>query len=156
MNPITTATPLSVARWQANQFGAVCHSYLHVLDALTELTDLNLQTTKVVVEETGHWMGSWLRADPGGRIRMQLDELTPASLKAQAYCGHVQRIFEQSGTKLAKLFDKQIDMSGQQMLETVEAMAADGPVGYQSLVSLITPAQEDTNASADASPDPQA
>ncbi|MEZ5649127.1 MAG: hypothetical protein R3E87_01105 [Burkholderiaceae bacterium] len=155
MNPIPV-NPAMLSLFHAAPMRIYGDSCVLAFGALSAISELNWQTARVVMQESGQWMADWMSAEPGHRLLMAIAEVEPTGLKMQAYCGHVQRIVEESGTEFAKLFDKQVDMNERQMLESVEAMAADGPVGNQSLVRLMTPASKDTNASADAGLDSRA
>lgn len=152
MNPSRPPHPFPLDQWSTVQAQAWRDACLCMLDAVGAVSRLNLQTAKVLLEESSDLVDDWLKAEPSYRLRMPLDQIEPSRRKAQAYAGHVQRIVEESGMEVARVLDKQVDVSGRQLREAIEAMTADGPVGFQSLVSLNSPHSEDTNASGDGSP----
>jgi cell division septum initiation protein DivIVA len=73
----------------------------------------------------------------------------PATDKVTAYYKHVYEIANDTGTELAKLFEKQFAESNKQLYAAIDALAKNAPAGTEGVVTLVKQAVSAANSAFD-------
>jgi hypothetical protein len=80
---------------------------------------------------------------------MATGSVQPATDKVTAYYKHVYEIANETGTELAKLFEKQFAESNKQLYAAIDAMAKNAPAGTEGVVTLVKQAVSAANSAFD-------
>jgi phasin family protein len=104
----------------------------------------------VSLEESGEQLKSVLGAkDPKALADMALGGAQPAADKAAAYAKHLYEIANDTGTEIAKLFEKQFTEGNKQVNAAIEAMAKNAPAGSEGIVTFVKSAVSASNTAYD-------
>ncbi|MEZ5739213.1 MAG: phasin family protein [Burkholderiaceae bacterium] len=120
----------SIEQWHTSQLDTAHELASCTLQGLQSLAELNLQAMRATVQENGEQIGALLTSgDFASATDLAMAQLEPASRKAQAYSGHVQRIVEKAGTDIASVMSKRFEVSCKQLfavadVKTREAQSA--------------------------------
>ncbi len=107
------------------------------VDALDRFSNLQLQTLKVSFEETGEHMSALVSATDPQAARAILEAwFAPGGQKFQSWLEHVQNISTETGTELAKDWEKHFAGNGKSLQAALESAAIKPSAGDQGLLSL--------------------
>lgn len=123
---------------------------LKSVESFEKLAELNIQATKVSLAESAEQMRALLNAkDPKAVADLAMNSAQPAADKAAAYAKHVYDIANETGTEIAKLFEKQIAESSKQLNTAIDALAKNAPAGSEGVVTFVKSAVSAANTAYD-------
>jgi phasin family protein len=120
------------------------------VEGFEKIAELNIQAVKASVNESSEQLKALFAAkDPKAFGEMAMVGVQPAAEKAVAYSTHVYEIASQTGTDIAKLFEKQFADSNKQLTAAMEAMAKNAPAGSEGMVTFVKSAVSAANTAYD-------
>lgn len=123
---------------------------LKSVESFEKLAELNIQATKASIAETGEQLAAIIAAkDPKEFAGFALSSAQPAAEKVAAYSKHVYDIANETGTEIAKLFEKQFAEGSKQLNSAIDAMAQNAPAGSEGVVTFFKSAVSAANQAYD-------
>ncbi|MFT4099874.1 MAG: phasin family protein [Burkholderiaceae bacterium] len=119
---------------------------LKYIESFEKLAELHLQATKASLTESTDQIKALLAAkDPKALADIAMSAAQPATDKFASYAKQVYEIANETGTEIAKLFEKQVAESNQQFSSVIDTMAKNAPAGSESFVSFVKSAVSAAN-----------
>ena len=107
------------------------------IEGLEKLAALNVQAAKASIDESTDALKSMTDVKDAKQLaEMATVSVQPATDKVTAYYKHVYEIANETGSELAKLFEKQFAESNRQLYAAIDAMAKNAPAGSEGMVTL--------------------
>jgi len=123
---------------------------LKSVEGFEKLAELNIQAFKASVTESSDQFKSLLNAkDPKALAELASNGTQPAAEKAAAYAKHVYEIANETGTEIAKVFEKQFAEGNKQISAAIEAVAKNAPAGTEGIVTFVKSAVSSANSAFD-------
>jgi len=123
---------------------------LKSVEGFERFSELNIQAMKASLSESGEQMKTVFSAkDPKAFGEFAMNGAQPAVEKFAAYANHVYEIASDTGTEIAKLFEKQFAEGNKQLTAAVEAMAQNAPAGTEGVVTFVKSAVSAANTAYD-------
>jgi phasin family protein len=123
---------------------------LKSVESFEKLADLNIQATKASIAESAEqWKALLAAKDPKAFADLAAGAAQPASEKVTAYAKHVYDIANETGTEIAKLFEKQFAESNKQFTSAIDSLAKNAPAGSEGVVTLVKNAVSAANTAYD-------
>jgi phasin family protein len=123
---------------------------LKSLEGFEKVAELNIQAMKASMEETSEQFKALMGArDPKALADLAMAGAQPAADKAAAYTKHVYDIANETGTEIAKLFEKQFAEANVQFNAAIDAMAKNAPAGSEGMVTFVKSAMSAANSAYD-------
>lgn len=114
----------------------------HSVEALERFSKLQLQAMKATFEETGEHMSALISAGSPQEANSALhDWIAPSGSKIQSWFDHVQTISTETGTELAKDWEKHFAGDGSSLQAAQETAANDASAGAQGIFPWMQPAE---------------
>lgn len=133
-----------LAHWHDSMLEGSLSISRNAIDAAERFSALHWQTLKVSFEETGEHLGALVGAgDPVTATTVLQAWVAPSGDKFQSWLGHVQNILTETGTKLAKDWEKQVAGNGSSLQATLESAAYRPTAGNQGLFPWMLQAVPD-------------
>lgn len=123
---------------------------LKSIEGFEKLADLNIQAIKASLTESN----DQVKAVLGAKDAKSLGDFAttvgqPAVEKFTSYAKHVYEIANETGTEIAKLFEKQLAEGNKQLTATIEALAKNAPAGSEGVVTFVKSAVSAANTAYD-------
>lgn len=123
---------------------------LKSIEGFEKLADLNIQAIKASLAESN----DQVKAVIGAKDAKSLSDFAagvsqPAVEKFTSYAKHVYEIANDTGTEIAKLFEKQFAEGNKQLTATIEALAKNAPAGSEGVVTFVKSAVSAANTAYD-------
>jgi phasin family protein len=119
-------------------------------EALEKLAELNLAATKSTMEESAEQFKALLEVkDVKALADFAAGSAQPTAEKMTAYTKHVYEITSDTGSEIAKLFEKQLADSNRQLHAAIDAMAKNAPAGSEGMVTFMKSAVSAANTAYD-------
>ncbi len=140
------------------QFAQIQKSALEALQVATaasiagfeKLAALNVQATKSSFEESAEALRSMVEVkDPKQLAELATASVQPATDKVAAYYKHVYEIANETGSELARLFERQYAESNRQLYAAIDSLARNAPAGSEGVVTLMKQAVTAANTTFD-------
>lgn len=123
---------------------------LKSFEGFEKLAELNAQAAKASFEESSEQLKAVLAAkDPQAFADLAMNSAQPAADKFTAYAKHVYEIANETGTEIAKLFEKQFSEGNKQVNAAIDAMAKNAPAGSEGIVTFVKSAVSASNTAYD-------
>ncbi len=120
------------------------------IEGLEKLAALNVQAAKASIDESTDALKSMTDVKDAKQLaEMATVSVQPATDKVTAYYKHVYEIANETGSGLAKLFEKQFAESNRQLYAAIDAMAKNAPAGSEGMVTLVKQAVTAANTAFD-------
>ena len=120
------------------------------IEGLEKLAALNVQAAKASIDESTDALKSMTDVKDAKQLaEMATVSVQPATDKVTAYYKHVYEIANETGSELAKLFEKQFAESNRQLYAAIDAMAKNAPAGSEGMVTLVKQAVSAANTAFD-------
>jgi phasin family protein len=120
------------------------------IEGFERLAALNVQAAKASIDESTDALKSMTEVKDAKQLAdMATGSVQPATDKVTAYYKHVYEIANETGTELAKLFEKQFAESNKQLYAAIDAMAKNAPAGTEGVVTLVKQAVSAANSAFD-------
>jgi len=120
------------------------------IEGFEKLAALNVQAAKASIDESTDALKSMGEVKDAKQLaEMATGTVQPATDKVTAYYKHVYEIANETGTELAKLFEKQVAESNRQLFAAIDAMAKNAPAGSEGVVTLVKQAVSAANTAFD-------
>lgn len=120
------------------------------IEGLERLAALNVQAAKASIDESTDALKSMTEVKDAKQLaEMATGSVQPATDKVTAYYKHVYEIANETGTELAKLFEKQFAESNKQLYAAIDALAKNAPAGTEGVVTLVKQAVSAANSAFD-------
>ena len=117
---------------------------------LEKLAALNVQATKTSLEESAEALRSLVEVkDPKQLAEIATASVQPTSDKVAAYYKHVYEIANETGSELARLFERQYAESNRQIYAAIDALSRNVPAGGEGVVTLMKQAVTAANTTFD-------
>lgn len=117
---------------------------------LEKLAALNAQATKASLDESAETLRSMVEVkDPKQLADFATASVQPATDKVAAYYKHVYEIANETGSELARLFERQYAESNRQLYAAIDSMARNAPAGSEGVVTLMKQAVTAANTTFD-------
>jgi phasin family protein len=143
-------TPEQFAQMNKAAFETFQTIALKSVESFEKLADLNIEATKTTVTESAEQIKALLSAkDPKAAAELVMGAAQPAADKATAYAKHVYEIASETGSELAKLFEKQVAEGNKQFSQAIDTMAKSAPAGSEGVVTLVKSAVTAANSAYD-------
>ncbi|MCL4184258.1 MAG: TIGR01841 family phasin [Burkholderiaceae bacterium] len=143
-------TPEQVLQLQKAALEVFHNATIASIEGIEKLTALNVQAAKASIEESTDALRSFAEVKDAKQLAdIASGSVQPATDKVTAYYKHVYEIANETGTELAKLFEKQFAESNRQLYAAIDAMAQNAPAGSEGLVTLVRQAVTATNSAFD-------
>lgn len=143
-------TPEQFVEIQKSTFEMFQAVALKSVEGVERLAELNIQAVKASLAESNAQMSAVLAAkDPKAVADMAMAGAQPGADKVTAYAKHVYEISNETGTEIAKLFEKQFAESNKQWSAAMEAMAKNAPAGTEGVVTFVKSAMSAANSAYD-------
>ncbi len=143
-------TPEQFIQAQKLAFEMIQAITLKSLEAVEKLAELNIQAVKTSIEEGSEQVKSMMSArDVKSLSDWSAVSVQPAADKVGAYAKHVYDITSETGTEIAKLFEKQLAEGNKQLTASIDAMAKNAPAGTEGIVTLVKQAMTTANSAYD-------
>lgn len=115
-------------------------------EGFEKLAELNLQAIKASMTESNEQMKTLLGAkDPKALAEMAAAGGQPAAEKVAAYTKSVYEIANETGTEIARLFEKHLSEGNKQFTATVDAMTKNAPAGSEGMMTFVKSAMSAAN-----------
>jgi phasin family protein len=133
-------------------------SALETLQAITlksfegfeKLAELNMQVVKASVTESGEQAAAVLGAkDAKAFTSLFATGAQPAAEKTASYAKHVYEIAADTGTDIAKIFEKQFAEGNRQLTAVIDAASKNAPAGTEGIVTFVKSAVSSANTAFD-------
>ena len=120
------------------------------IEGLERLAALNVQAAKASIDESTDALKSMTEVKDAKQLAdMATGSVQPATDKVTAYYKHVYEIANETGSELAKLFEKQFAESNKQLYAAIDALAKNAPAGTEGVVTLVKQAVSSANTAFD-------
>ena len=120
------------------------------IEGLEKLAALNVQAAKASIDESTDALKSMTDVKDAKQLaEMATTSVQPATDKVTAYYKHVYEIANETGSELAKLFEKQFAEGNRQLYAAIDAMAKNAPAGSEGMVTLVKQAVSAANTAFD-------
>lgn len=120
------------------------------IEGFERLAALNVQAAKASIDESTDALKSMTEVKDAKQLaEMATGSVQPATDKVTAYYKHVYEIANDTGTELAKLFEKQFAESNKQLYAAIDALAKNAPAGTEGVVTLVKQAVSAANSAFD-------
>ncbi len=115
-----------------------------------KLAALNVQATKTSLEESTEALRSLVEVkDPKQLAEIATSSVQPTTDKVAAYYKHVYEIANETGSELARLFERQYAESNRQIYAAIDAIARNVPAGGEGVVTMMKQAVTAANTTFD-------
>jgi len=119
-------------------------------EGFEKLAELNLAAARTSFEESTEQLKALMDAkDVKALADLAVSSGQPAADKVGAYAKHVYEITNETGTEIAKLFEKQFADSNRQLHAAIDAMAKSAPAGSEGMVTFVKSAVSAANTAFD-------
>ena len=143
-------TPEQFLEIQKTALEVLQSATLTSIEGFEKLTALNVQAAKASIDESTDALKSMTEAKDARQLaEMATCSVQPATDKVTAYYKHVYEIANDTGTELAKLFEKQFAESNKQLYAAIDALAKNAPAGTEGVVTLVKQAVSAANSAFD-------
>lgn len=120
------------------------------IEGFEKLAALNVQAAKASLDESTDALKSMTEVKDAKQLAdIATGSVQPATDKVSAYYKHVYEIANETGTELAKLFEKQFAEGNRQLYAAIDSMAKNAPAGSEGLVTLVKQAVSAANTAFD-------
>jgi len=120
------------------------------IEGFEKLAALNVQAAKASLDESTDALKSMTDVKDAKQFAdIATGSVQPATDKVTAYYKHVYEIANETGTELAKLFEKQFAEGNRQLYAAIDSMAKNAPAGSEGLVTLVKQAVSAANTAFD-------
>ena len=117
---------------------------------LEKLAELNMAATKSSFEDSAEQFKTLLEIkDVKALTDFAAGAAQPAADKLTAYAKHVYEITSDTGTEIAKLFEKQLTDGNRQLHSAIDALAKNAPAGSEGVVTFMKSAVSAANTAYD-------
>lgn len=115
-----------------------------------KLAALNVQATKTSLEESAETLRSLVDVkDPKQWADLATTSVQPTTDKVAAYYKHVYEIANETGSELARLFERQYAENNRQIYAAIDAVARNMPAGSEGVITLMRQAVSAANSTVD-------
>jgi len=150
MNTPVMNTPDQFVQFQKSALDMFQAVALKSFEGVEKFADLNIQAAKASVAEAGDQFKAMLAVkDAKAFADLAAVGPQPAIEKFAAYASHVYEIGNETGTEIAKLFEKQFADSNRQLTAAIDAMAKTAPAGSEGMVTFVKSAVSAANTAYD-------
>ena len=131
-------TPEQFVKFQKDSMEAFQKVAMTSIAGAEKLAALNLQAAKATIEESYSKASSMLEVkDVQAFAQNAVGAAQPAAEKFSAYAKHVYDIASETGTEIAKLFEKQVAEGNKSLHAAIDTAAKNAPAGSEGLISLV-------------------
>ncbi len=131
-------TPDQFVKFQKDAMEAFQKAAMTSLAGAEKLAALNLQAAKATIEESYSKATAMFDVkDVQAFAQNAAGAAQPAAEKLSAYAKHVYDITSETGTELAKLWEKQVAEGNKSLHAAIETVAKNAPAGSEGLISLV-------------------
>jgi len=143
-------TPEQVLQLQKSALEVFHNATIASIEGIEKLTALNVQAAKASIEESTDALKTLTEAKDAKQLAdMASGSVQPATDKVTAYYKHVYEIANETGTEIAKLFEKQFSEGNKQVNAAIDAMAKNAPAGSEGIVTFVKSAVSASNTAYD-------
>lgn len=147
MNTNTPEQFVQMQKVTLDTFQAVA---LKSVEGFEKIAELNIQAFKTSLTETSDQVKAALAAkDVKAFGDLTTVGAQPAVEKFAAYANHVYEIASDTGTEIARIFEKQFADSNKQLTAAIDAMAKSAPAGTEGVVTFVKSAVTAANTAYD-------
>lgn len=123
---------------------------LKSVESFEKLAELNIQAAKASITESAEQMKALSTAkDPKSFSELLAASAQPNADKVTAYAKHVYDIANETGTEIAKLFEKQFAEGNKQLSTAIDSLAKNAPAGSEGLITYLKSAVTAANSAFD-------
>ncbi len=145
-----TNTPEQFVQVQKATLDAFQAVAMKSVEGFEKIAELNIQAIKASVTETSDQVKAALAVrDPKAFGDLAMVGAQPAVEKFTAYANHVYEIANDTGTEIAKIFEKQFSDGSRQLSAAIDAMAKNAPAGAEGVVTFVKSAVSAANTAYD-------
>jgi len=145
-----TNTPEQFAQMQKVALDTYQAVALKSVEGFEKITELNIQAIKASVTETSDQVKSALAAkDAKAFGDLAMVGAQPAVEKFAAYANHMYEIASDTGTEIARIFEKQFADSNKQLTAAIDAIARNAPAGTEGMATFVKSAVSAANTAYD-------
>lgn len=145
-----TNTPEQFAQMQKVALDTYQAVALKSVEGFEKIAELNIQAIKASVTETSDQVKSALAAkDAKAFGDLAMVGAQPAVEKFAAYANHMYEIASDTGTEIARIFEKQFADSNKQLTAAIDAIARNAPAGTEGMATFVKSAVSAANTAYD-------
>lgn len=123
---------------------------LKSVEGFEKLVELNIQAIKASIADSNDQVKAVLNAkDAKALAGLATASGQPAADKFASYAKHAYQIANETGTEIAKLFEKQVADGNKQFSNAVETLAKNAPAGSEGVVNFVKSAVAAANTTYD-------
>jgi phasin family protein len=123
---------------------------LKSVEGFEKIAELNIQAIKASVTETSDQVKSALATkDAKAFGDLAMVGAQPAVEKLAAYANHMYEIASDTGTEIARIFEKQFADSNKQLTAAIDAIARNAPAGTEGMATFVKSAVSAANTAYD-------
>jgi len=142
--------PEQLVQMQKSALDALQNATAASIAGFEKLTALNVQATKTSFEESAEALRSLVDVkDPKQWADIATTTVQPTTDKVAAYYKHVYEIANETGSELARLFERQYAENNRQIYAAIDAFAGNLPAGSEGVVTLMKQAVSAANSTFD-------
>lgn len=147
---MSTNTPEQFVQMQKATLDTFQAVALKSVEGFEKIAELNIQAFKTSLTETSDQVKAALAAkDVKAFGDLTMVGAQPAVEKFAAYANHVYEIASDTGTEIARIFEKQFADSNKQLTAAIDAMAKSAPAGTEGVVTFVKSAVTAANTAYD-------
>lgn len=147
---MNTNTPEQFVQMQKATLDTFQAVALKSVEGFEKIAELNIQAVKTSLTETSDQVKAALAArDAKAFGDLATVGAQPAVEKFAAYANHVYEIASDTGTEIARIFEKQFADSNKQLTAAIDAMAKSAPAGTEGVVTFVKSAVTAANTAYD-------
>ncbi len=142
--------PEQFAQIQKSALEAFQNATAASIAGFEKLAALNVQATKTSFEESAETLRTLVEVkDPKQWADLATTSVQPTTDKVAAYYKHVYEIANETGSELARLFERQYAENNRQIYAAIDAFAGNLPAGSEGVVTLMKQAVSAANSTFD-------
>lgn len=116
-------------------------------ESIEKIVELNLSAAKTSLEETNAAARQLLATkDPKEWLNLATAQSQPTAEKALAYSRHLASIATEAHAEFTKAAEAQVSSTNRKVIELVEEMTKNAPVGSENVVAFVKSALGNANA----------
>ncbi|MCC7060205.1 MAG: TIGR01841 family phasin [Burkholderiaceae bacterium] len=143
-------TPEQFVQMQKSALEVFHSATITSIEGFEKLAALNVQATKASIEESNEALRTMSDVkDAKALADLATGSVQPATDKVTAYYKHVYEIANETGTELARLFEKQFAEGNRQLYAAIDSLAKNAPAGSEGVVTLVKQAVSAANTAFD-------
>lgn len=143
-------TPDQLVQMNKAGFELAQTAALASMGGFEKFTALNIQAARTSLEESTEMVKTLLEVkDVKSLSDLSATSLQPAADKYASYAKHCYEIAQETGSELARLFEKQVADGNKQLFAALDALSRSAPAGSEGMVTLVKSAVSAANTAFD-------